>query len=339
MAVNEIALIVRARGLAAHCLSREALERLAEAGDVSAFARSLARLGSSIEPIGEPPDVFAVERAISRTANRHFRTMCPWQEQSPGALDVFAAYQDRRSLRAIMRGAVEGRSPHARLEGLFATPSLLQPVLAVLADQTSPVDVIRQLLRLGHADAARLMAVVRTGPADLLAIDVALLAAFAARARTAAARADHSVAEFVTTMIDTVNAQNAIVIAGEPRDLDPADLFVNGGRWLSLAVFISAATGSSQQAVTTLARTLSRSPLAPLLPVVSSDVINLDRVFLSTMLKRFTRVCRVDPLSYAPLLRALLLIDAQSRDLRMLAWGAALGTPVPVRRQQLLTRS
>jgi hypothetical protein len=62
-------------------------------------------------------------------------------------------------------------------------------------------------------------------------------------------------------------------------------------------------------------------------------------MFLSNTLARLTRLARVDPLSSATVLRVLLLIDAQSRDLRALAWGVTLGTPVSLRKQQLVTPS
>jgi vacuolar-type H+-ATPase subunit C/Vma6 len=254
-------------------------------------------------------------------------------------LDVFAAHQDRRSLRALLRGAVQGASSHARLDGLFPTPHLPPSALAVLARQPSPAAVVRQLVLLGHPDAARLLPLVQPSQVDLLAVDVALLDGFAARTGRAAVGADDAVADFVRTMIDAANVQNAIVIAGEERDIDPANLFVEGGRWLSERIFLSATRLSRQHALTTLTTALGRSPLAPLLPVGPSDIVSLDRAFLTTMLERLARASRLDPLSYAPLLRALLLVDAQSRDLRTLAWGAVLGTPLPLRTRQLVTPS
>jgi vacuolar-type H+-ATPase subunit C/Vma6 len=338
MSFGEIALVTRARGLATHCLSREALETLAEAPDLPSFARAVSRLGDAIDPIGDPLDVSAVERAAARTANRHLQLLHRWQEHSPGALDVFAAHQDRRSLRALLRGAAQGASSHARLDGLFPTPSLPLLALTGLAHQASPADVVRQLVLLRHPDARRLQLLVQASQADLLAIEVALLVGFAQRA-TRAAVLDDSWREFVSTMIDAGNLQNAIVMAGEPRDVDPTDLFVHGGRWLSANAFVSAARSSPPHALTTLAAALARSPLAPLIPVVPGDIVNLERSFLSLTLARLTRASRIDPLSHAPLLRALLLIDAQSRDVRTLAWGAALGTPASLRKQQLVTPS
>ena len=337
MPASEIGLVARAKGLAQHLLPRETLETLAEADDFGAFVRGLSRLGRAIEPIGEPLDVGAVERAVGRTANRHLRTLFRWQERTTGALEVFAAHQDRRSLRALLRGAWQGAPTDRRLEGLLPTSSLPQLALSQLARQASPTQVARQLVLLGHPDARRLLPLLRTTRPDLLVMEQALLAGFAERAGHAAARADETVREFVSALIDAGNAQNAIVLAGDPRDVDPADVFVQGGRWLSLETFVSAARGSPQHASTTLATALARSPLASWLPVVPGDVANLDRAFLAAMLKRLGHLSRIDPLSHAPLLRTLLLIEAQSRDLRTLAWGAALGTPASLRKQQMVT--
>ena len=338
MPTREIALVARARGVRGHLLARDTLETLAEADDLGAFIRGLSGLGAAVDPIGEPPNVFAVERAVRRTANRHLRTLRRWQERTRGVLDVFAADQDRRSLRALLRGAAQGAPAVARLEGLLPTPLLPQLALTALAHQASPADVVRQLLLLAHPDAPRLLPLVQTSQPDLLALEVALLFGFAERAVRVADGADETLREFVSTLIDIGNAQNALLMSGGPLDIDPADTFVHGGRWLPANAFVSAATAGAQpQGLTTLATALALSPLASLLPVVPSDVAHLDRAFLAAALERLTRAARLDPLGTAPLLRVLLLIEAQSRDLRALAWGAALGTPASLRRQQLVT--
>jgi vacuolar-type H+-ATPase subunit C/Vma6 len=334
----EIALVARARGLARHLLARETLETLAEADDVEAFARRLSRLDAATDPVAEPYSVFAVERAIGRTANRHLRTLYRWQEGAPGVLDVFAAHQDRRSLRALPRGAAQGAPSEARLEGLLPTPSLPQLALTELAHQASPAGVVGHLVLVSHPDVPRLLPLVRRTQVDLLALDAALLSGFADRTTRAAAGADEATREFVGMLIDLGNAQNALLMAGEPRDFNPGDVFVAGGRWLTASAFVSAAARASrQQALTALTAALARSPLAPALPVVESDLLNLDRAFLGAALKRLTYAARLAPLSTAPLLRVLLLIEAQSRDLRMLAWSAAFGAPPSLRRQQLVT--
>jgi vacuolar-type H+-ATPase subunit C/Vma6 len=255
-------------------------------------------------------------------------------------LDVFAADQDRRNLRALLRGAVQGAPSEARLAALVPTPLLPQRALGELARHPSAADVARQLVRLPYPDASRLLPIVAKRHPDLLALDRALLLAFAERTTRVAARADDTLREFVRTVIDAGNVQNALLIAGAPRDLDPEDNFVAGGRWLSAIAFMSAANaGSPERALTRLAAALARSPLGAMLPVVATDIAHMDRAFLVAVLQRLARAARLEPLGTAPVLRVLLLIAAQSRDLRTLTWGAALGSPASRRRQQLVTPS
>jgi vacuolar-type H+-ATPase subunit C/Vma6 len=340
MAVPEIALITRARGLGRHLLARATLEALAEADDLPAFARGLSRLGAAIDPIGEAPDVFEIDRAVGRTAARYFRTLHRWQERTPGVLDVFAADHDRRSLRALLRGAAQGAPSAARSRGLIPTPLLPQRALTELARQASPAAVVGQLVLLGHPHATRLLPLVQETQPDLFALDVALLQGFAASASAAAKTGDRTLREFVRDHIDVGNAQNALLFAGGPRDVEAAHSFVEGGRWLSRTGFESAAAAVSQQAaLMTLRTALAKSPLASALPVVAGDVAHLDRAFLSASLEGLAHATRVEPVSTAPLLRVLLRIESQSHDLRTLAWGAALGTPPALRKQQLVTPS
>jgi vacuolar-type H+-ATPase subunit C/Vma6 len=60
-------------------------------------------------------------------------------------------------------------------------------------------------------------------------------------------------------------------------------------------------------------------------------------MFLETTLQRLRRLARRDPLSTAPVLRVLLLIEAHVRDVRTLAWGTVLGAPPALRVRQLVT--
>jgi hypothetical protein len=49
------------------------------------------------------------------------------------------------------------------------------------------------------------------------------------------------------------------------------------------------------------------------------------------------RAARLDPLGSAPFVLFLLRLQAQSTDLRRLAWGAALGAPADLLRSELVT--
>jgi V/A-type H+-transporting ATPase subunit C len=198
--------------------------------------------------------------------------------------------------------------------------------------------VVGQLALLAHEDAPRLQGLVGKSQVDLLEVDVALLRGFADRATRAAAAADETVRDLVGALIDIGNVQNAMFISSAPRDLNPAEIFVFGGRWFSTRAFVSAAsTGSAQHALAMIATELAKSPLASVLPVTAGEVGHLDRAFLGAALDWLTRAARLNPLSAAPLLLVLFLIEAQTRDLRALAWGAALGAPPSLRKQQLVT--
>jgi vacuolar-type H+-ATPase subunit C/Vma6 len=299
-----MALSSRARGVGTRLLTRRALESLADADDLSQLARGLARSGATIEPFGDAPDIAAFELAARRTAAAHLRTLLRWQDRRPGVLDAFLAAQDRRNLRALLRGALQSAPAAARVAGLIPTPSLPERALTELARQASPSAVVALLVVLRHPDAARLAPIVAKAQPDLFAIEVALLQGFAARAGAAASRGDRVLREYVSDLVDVGNAQTALLLAGGPRDVDPAT---------------------------------AGTRIAAALPVVADDAGALERAFLEHTLARLAAQARLDPLGSAPLLRVLLRIEAQSRDLRALGWGAVLGTPPVMRRQQLVT--
>lgn len=333
----EIGLVARAKALSRRLVSRDALERLAETGDLAGFARGLARLGAAIDPLGESPNLLAIERAVERTASRHIGTLDRWQTRSPGVLDVFNADRERRSLRAVLRGAVQGAPLEARIAGLLPTPSLPLAALVQLARQGSAAAVVRQLIVFRHPHAPRLLALAESARPNLMAIEVVLLEGYADRATRAAAGGDQILRQFVHDRIDVINAQTAVLMSGGPRELTASDGFVEGGRWLAHSDFVSASSTESQGAALAYLRTaLATTPLAAML---GGAVGHIDRMFLALTLKKLTRTSRLAPLSSAPLIRVLLRIEAQSHDLRALAWAAFLDIPAPLRKQQLVTPS
>ena len=338
MAVADVALTARARGVASHLLSRGALEELSAVPDLATLAHRLAITGVVPDTPAGPLDVFAVERAAAHAAETQLRILCGWQGGTTGALQVFLADVDRRSLRAVLRGAAQGAPRELRLRGLLPTPLLPSPVLTLLAALTSPQAVVHELLARRYPDAERLLPAAGQTASDLLAIEAALLDGFVRRAARASASTDRPLREFVVESIDVGNAINALLVAGDPRDADPGALFVAGGRWLTRDTFAAAvSTRARHLAAGVLAAACVRSPLAAILTEGSADVARIERVFLETTLLRLQRAARRDPLSTAPVLRVLLLIAVQIRDLRALAWGAALAVPPTARSRQLVT--
>jgi vacuolar-type H+-ATPase subunit C/Vma6 len=337
MAVADVALTARARGIATHLLSRAVLEDLARADDLATLTRRLARAGVVPAASSEAPDVFALERAAARRAGDRLRQLYPWQRRRPGVLDVFEARADRRSLRALLRGAAQGASTRARLGGLVPTRSLPPRLMERLAAQASVSAVVHELLLDAYPDADRLLAAARQAPIGLLALEAALLDGFARRAAYAARGTDDVLQAFVGEVIDAGNAINALLLAGDPREIDPSQLFVDGGRWLPRPVFVAAAgAGAREAAAGVLTAALARSPLAAIVSTRTAEVSRIERAFFEAALQRITLAARRDPLGTAPLLRVLLLIEAEARNLRTLAWGAALGVPPASRLHQLM---
>lgn len=337
MRAPDVALVARARGIAMHFLTRPVLDALAGAGDLAGLDREIRRLGCDLDPIGENIDIAAVDRAIGRTAQRHLRTLVRWQTRRPGVLDVFVASLDRRALRALIRGAVQGAPPAARLDGLLPTPLLPQRVLVDLAREASAAAVVSALERLRHPGVADLLPLVRQAQPDLLPIEAALLRGFAARARAAAAKTDRHLRQYVGELVDSGNLHNALLVAGSPHDLATDAYFIEGGRWLSQEAFVAAARSTSRDAAAaSLRATLIASPLASL-PLIAGDAASLERAFLIDALRRYSGAARCEPLSSAFLLAVLLRLDVQGRDLRTIAWGAVFDSPPGRRRQELMT--
>lgn len=336
MRAPDVALVARARGIALHFLTRPVLDALAGAGDLAALDRDIRRLGCDLDPIGENIDIAAVDRAIGRTALRHVRTLARWQTR-PGVLDVFVASLDRRALRALIRGAVQGAPPGARLDGLLPTPLLPERVLVDLAREASAAAVVKTLVRLRYPGAADLLPMVSQAQPDLLPIEAALLRGFAARARAAAAQNDRHLRQYVSELVDSGNLHNALLVTGGPSDFSADTYFIEGGRWLPREAFVAAAGATPRDAAAALLRTtLIASPLASL-PLIAGDAAGLERAFLVDALRRYSRAARCEPLSSAFLLAVLLRLDVQSRDLRTIAWGAVFDAPPGRRRQSLMT--
>jgi vacuolar-type H+-ATPase subunit C/Vma6 len=252
-------------------------------------------------------------------------------------LDVFVASLDRGALRALIRGAVQGAPPGARLDGLLPTPLLPQRALEDLAREGSAAAVVKALLRLRHPAAGDLLPLVRQAHPDLLPIEAVLLRGFAARARAAAARTDRHLRQYVAELVDSGNLHNALLVTGGSHELVADAYFVDGGRWLSRKAFVAAAGSTSRDAAAALLRaSLITSPLGSL-PLMAGDAASLERAFLSDALRRYSQAARREPLSAASLLAMLLRLDVQGCDLRTIAWGAVFGAPPGRRRQELMT--
>lgn len=313
----------RARGLQLHVLGRDRIEQLAGA-DPRALAEGIGReLGVPVPPSAGPADI---EAAVRRHAAAVLRRFARWPGSEP-AVSVFEAEQDRRALRAMMRGAVQAAPRQERLAGLLPTSSLPERALTELAGQPTPARVAAHLLVLGHPDAGRLSRAAAGTQPGLFALDLELVRGFALRSGRAARAADRGLHEHVSRRIDVCNAELALGLAAAPGELEPRASFVDGGANLTPEAFarVCTAGGGAPGPGAALARELAGTTLAQVAADAAGSATRLERLAFVHELALQQDACRRDPLGSAPAVLLLLRLQAQSADVARLAWGAAFG--------------
>ncbi|HXF96363.1 MAG TPA: V-type ATPase subunit [Gemmatimonadales bacterium] len=331
--------IARVRGLGTHLLERSRLEDLARAPDLAALGEALRGLGFLVEETAATPA--ALDLAVRRAAAAHVRVLARWCGWRAAILAVVFEDEDRRSLRALLRGAVQGASPEARLAGLIPTPALPERALQTLARESVPGRIAALLVAWGNPYGAALLPLAAAERPDLFRLEVALSRTVARRALAAAGRAGRrsELSGFVRETIDLENLYAALVLAAAESDVAPKDAFVPGGERISIADFEAAiALGGPAEAARTLAGAFADAPLlAAAIRRRAQSPGRLEEECLAARIAALRAAARRRPLSLAPVLLHALRLRAQLLDLRRAVWGLALGAPAATLAQDLVT--
>ena len=265
---------------------------------------------------------------MRRWAAAALRTLARWAGPRVAALAVIYEEEDRKSLRAILRGAIRGAAADARLSGLIPTPALPERVLVELARQPTAAAVAALLSAWRHPYGAVLAKAAGAGQPDPFALDVALDRAFAARALAAARRAGGDLLAYVRESVDLSNAMTALVLAVAGRDVVPKDVFLSGGERITITVFEEAvALGEPGTAGMRLARGFAPSALAEPFRHLARDFTDLEEELLRVRIRAIARRTRLAPLGPGPVLWFALRLRAQVVDLQRIVWGVALSAP------------
>jgi vacuolar-type H+-ATPase subunit C/Vma6 len=323
-------LTVRTRGLATHLLTPGQLDALASAPDLDALGEAFRALGLLVPEAGSvTPE--QLELAVRRAAAGRLRTLTRWAGARNALLAVVFEDEDRRSLRALLRGAVYGggATPEERLGGLIPTPALPERALGELARQPTPGAIAALLTAWGSPYGAALLPEAAATHPDLLTLEYRLNRAFAARALEGARAArSRQVVDFVRETIDLENAAAAFVLAGAEKDAPPKQGFLDGGRRLPLAAFLNAVAGREPGEVgRRLAGAFRPDPLAAVLERHASDPAALEEALLRERIAILRARAWWDPMGPAMVLGYVLQLRAEVLDLRRAIWGVALGTP------------
>ena len=315
----------RARGLATHLQRRGTLDALARAPDLPTLAAELGRFGYAVEGGAGPA---ALDLAVRRHAAAELRIFARWCAGQPELVTVVFEDEDRRSLRALVRGAVQGATSDERLAGLIPTPALPERALEELGRQPTAAAVAALLVSWGHPYGRPLLLGARAAQPDLLHLDMRLNQTFAGRALAAGRRGGTALLAHVQELIDVENALAAVVLAGRTDDVTPKDLFLAGGRRLSIGDFeLALAAGVPGLASQRIATAFAGTQLAAAFAGPATAAGRLEQDVLRARIAALRDAARLDPLGPAPALRFALALRAQVRDLQRIVWGVALAAP------------
>ncbi len=322
-------LTARSRGLGTHLLSRGQLESLAHLPDLGALAGALRRHGVLVTAESEVPSYQALELAVRRWAASLLGVLARWAGPRADALPLVFDDEDRRSLRALTRGAVQHAPADERLAGLVPTPALPDRALRALAALPSIAQIAGLLSAWRHPFAPALAPFTQAVDADLFAVDVALDRAAAARATRAARRShDRELRRLVAGQIDLRNVVTALILAGLDGDTDADDVFVPGGSRLGADAFRRAAGARDATiAANLLAPAFATTPWAAVIRRGGGNVAATERELRRRQLAALAAIVRRQPLGPVPVIWFALRLRAQVGDLHRIIWALALGVP------------
>ena len=319
-------LATRSHGLATHLLGRRDLDALAAAGSVAELAVALRARGFPV-PDGSV-SAEALELAVRRTAAAALRVLTRWAGSRSAQLAVILEDEDRRSLVAILRGAIQGVPADVRLAGLIPTRALPERALRELAHQHVPRAVATLLTSWGNPYGPPLLRETETTQPDLLAIEYCLNRTFAARAlegaRTALTRA---LLDYVRLVIDLENACAALVLAAGEPDAPAERAFVDGGQLFSLSAFLEVVRAGETGAGRQLAAAFRTAGLAMVFERWAGDPAAIEHRLLQYRIAALRGAERRDPAGPAAILGFALRLRAEVLDLRRLIWGIVLRAP------------
>ncbi len=270
----------------------------------------------------------AARAALAAPRRRSLGLLASWAGPRIDALGPLFDEEDRRSLRALVRGVFTGQSPELRQRGLLPTPALPLRALEQLARAGDISTITAALVAWRHPFGPVLADEARRPHPQLLQLEMGLARVFAARARAVADAGDGPMALFVERTLDLSNLAAAQVLAENATDLDASTFFVAGGRLIAVDDLVFAAKCKS--AIELAARLAARVEGTPLEPALDPTRRGRADALLDAQVSEFQRASLRAPLSSAPVILFLLLQRRELRAVQRILWNLALGVPQPL---------
>jgi vacuolar-type H+-ATPase subunit C/Vma6 len=312
--------------VATHFLRRATLQQALESSDLESLARLLQDAG--LPAVGRPITHGGVELAARRWAAAHLARLGRWLPERPDLGDLLFGEEDRRSVRAMVRGAAAGVPLEARLAGLIPTPRLPERLLRELAAQPSVPRIAALLVSWGHPLGTPLLETAVGDEPDLFAAERALASASLAALARAGRRLGGGFHRWARATIDLENVLLALQAARRSPGEPVVDFLAPGGAINSGRVATAARTGGTDAAATALLALLPAGPVVEALRQHVDDPIGLDDAILAARIIELRQRSRLDPLDPAAVLGFALRLRAQVILVRHAIWRLALGAAI-----------
>jgi hypothetical protein len=320
--VGLTAVATRARGLGTHLPSRAVLERALSATDLDALATVLRDAGlpvpahvSSHEPL---------ELAARRWAAAALARLARWLPERPEMADLVFGEEDRRSVRAMVRGAAAGAAADARMAGLIPTPRLPERLLRELARQARVPSIASLLASWGHPLGGPLLAATPVGEPDLFGAERAIATAHLDALRRAARR-NGALRRWVATAIDLENVRTILQLAARVPADEVLAMLHEGGAIPRQHLADAARTDLIDDVPAALATLLDDPRLADALEHHGADPLALDDALLAARLTSLRELGRDDPMHPTAALLFALRLRVHVTLIRHAIWRLALG--------------
>jgi vacuolar-type H+-ATPase subunit C/Vma6 len=316
----------RVSGLGSRLLPPAAYARLAQTQNLQTLSRALAELGAlpNEVPGATAP---ALELALRRAAGAALAVARRWLGSRAEVVAITLDAEDRRSLRALIRGAAAGVRAEARLAGLVPTPILPERLLRELADRSRVPDQAALLLAAGHPYGAAILAATTAAEPDLFSVELAIARTFAEGAVRGARGDGRFLREYVGHFIDTENCR--ALLLSRRREVERVPAFLPGGHRLGESELLVASRATRPVDVArALGEAMGGGTVAAILLRHADAPAALEEALEAERGDRLLRESRLDPLGPAPLLLYCHRVRRQAVALSDLVWRLDLNAPM-----------
>jgi vacuolar-type H+-ATPase subunit C/Vma6 len=321
----------RAAGLASRLLDRSQLERLDASADLDAVASGLEEAGFVLPAGGASEGPAALELAVRREAARRLALLARWSGPRALVLGVIFEDEERRALRVLVRGAVQGVPAVSRLSGLLPTPRLPERALEELAGQPGPAAIGAMLSSWSHPFGPPILRAARGVRPDILRLELSLNRAWAARAVAAAPAGGDALKAHVRRTLDLDNALTALTFALHGGESQAEEHFLEGGELLDRRTFGRIAAGEAAAAAPSAAAAFHGTRYQPVFAKLDEDWTRLEEALLAAHVEERHAAALRDPLGTAPIAAFALRQRMEILRIGRSIWRAAMWARPPLR--------